>query len=72
MKEYRFLLIAGDPTVHSMPRFVLMHGENLEDAVQKFAQEHNLSVDAIENDKVWFVRRDDGTAHKYSVGCEDE
>jgi hypothetical protein len=68
MTEYRFLLVYGDPTVHAMPGFECVYGESLEDAVEKFAGEHNLTVDAIEGDKVWFVRKDDGSAHKYSVG----
>jgi peptidoglycan hydrolase-like protein with peptidoglycan-binding domain len=51
-----------------VPRFARVYGESLDDAVEKFAEEHNLSVDSIEGEHVWFVRRDDGTVHKYSVG----
>jgi peptidoglycan hydrolase-like protein with peptidoglycan-binding domain len=66
--EYRFLLVYGDPTTFPVPRFARVYGESMEDAVEKFAQEYNLSVDSIEGEYVWFMRKDDGTAHKYSVG----
>jgi hypothetical protein len=68
LTEYRFLLVYGDPTTFPVPRFARVYAESLDDAVEKFAQEHNLSVDSIEGEHVWFVRRDDGTVHKYSVG----
>jgi hypothetical protein len=68
MTEYRFLLVYGDPTPHPVPGFARVCAESLDDAVEKFAMEYNLSVDFIEGGYVWFVRKDDGTAHKYSVG----
>ncbi|MCL6597918.1 MAG: hypothetical protein K6T81_04190 [Alicyclobacillus macrosporangiidus] len=65
--EYRFLLVQADVTTHTMPHFVRLQAESLEDAAEIFAQSNNLVVDSIEGDRVWFVRKDDGTAHKYAV-----